>query len=70
MYYNPYEEKTPRVFASIENETLYFDCPNQKCEHQNEITTGDDEEIYGMKLDHEYDYQCEKCKCDIEIVIY
>jgi len=70
MYYNPYEEKTPRVFAEIKNHFLYFDCPNQKCEHQNEIGADDDTNIYYMKLDHEYDYQCEKCKCDIEIVIY
>jgi hypothetical protein len=67
---NPHEENRPRVFAVIENYTLHFDCPNPKCEHHNEIGSWYDEEIETMLYGHEYDYQCEKCKCDLEIVIY
>jgi hypothetical protein len=68
--YNPYQEQIPRVFAEIKDDFLYFECPNKKCEHHNEIGSGDDETIENMKLDCEYDYQCKKCNLDLEIIIY
>ena len=68
--YSLYKDRLLRTFAEIKDNFLFFDCPNEKCEHKNEICLDDDKDIKTMVLDSEYPYCCTKCNLHLEIVIY